>query len=145
VHTTQLDQNVTATLSYPPIYLILSLLAREGAIFVKIFRYFYILASWWSEVVWFGQFVILQINYDVIKLQEYQLWSHFGDVIKLRNSMLKTLRCSFILRKWKGRRCSIYFHKRKFKINTVGTSVVTKTYAMHFVNFKQHGVIVSIT
>jgi len=25
------------------------------------------------------------MNYDVIKLQEYQLWRHFGDVIKLHH------------------------------------------------------------
>jgi len=29
--------------------------------------------------------VVLQINYDVIKLQEYELLRHFGDVIKLRH------------------------------------------------------------
>jgi len=33
----------------------------------------------------FGQFVVLQFNYDVIKLQECQLWRHVGDVIKLRH------------------------------------------------------------
>jgi len=29
--------------------------------------------------------VNLQVNCDVTKLQEYQLWRHFGDVIKLRH------------------------------------------------------------
>jgi len=36
----QPDQSVTATLSYPLSYLILSLLAREGAIFVEILDIF---------------------------------------------------------------------------------------------------------
>jgi len=46
---------------------------------------FEVFASWWAEVACFGQFVVLQINYDVIKLQKYQLWRHVGDVIKLRH------------------------------------------------------------
>jgi len=29
--------------------------------------------------------VVFQINYDVIKLQEYQIRRHFGDVIKLHH------------------------------------------------------------
>jgi len=29
--------------------------------------------------------LVLQINYDEIKLQEYQLWRHFGEIIKLRH------------------------------------------------------------
>jgi len=29
--------------------------------------------------------VVLQINYDVLKHQEYQLWCHFSDAIKLRH------------------------------------------------------------
>jgi len=39
------EKYVTATLSYPPSYLILSHLAREGAIFVKILDIFDF-ASW---------------------------------------------------------------------------------------------------
>jgi len=50
------------------------ILAREGAIFVQILDIFEFFASWWSNVAWFGQFVVLQINYDIIKLQKYQLW-----------------------------------------------------------------------
>jgi len=53
--------------------------------FVKILDTFEYFASWWSEVTCFVQFVVLQINYEVIKLQEYQLWRHFGDVIQLRH------------------------------------------------------------
>jgi len=30
-------------------------------------------------------FVVFQTHCDVIKLQEYQTWRHFGDVIKLRH------------------------------------------------------------
>jgi len=37
------------------------------------------------EVARFGQFMVLQINCDVLKLQEYLFWYHFGDVIKLRH------------------------------------------------------------
>jgi len=29
--------------------------------------------------------VNFQFNYDVIKLQDYQIYRHFGDVIKLRH------------------------------------------------------------
>jgi len=50
---------------------------------------------------WFGHFVVLQINNDVIKLQEYELWRHFGDVIKLRhlNYIIKmTLQKFFIFK-----------------------------------------------
>jgi len=54
--------------------------------FCKNIEYFWIFfASWWSKVAWFGQFVVLQINCDIIKLQNYQLWRHLGDVIKLRH------------------------------------------------------------
>jgi len=53
--------------------------------FVKNLDIFEFFASWWSEVTCFDQFVVLQINYDVIKLQEYQLCRHYGDVIKLRH------------------------------------------------------------
>jgi len=49
---------------------------------MDIFEFF---APWWSEVAWFSQFVVLQINYCVIWLQKYQLWRNFSDVIKLRH------------------------------------------------------------
>jgi len=74
----KLKQNVTATLSYPPSYLILSNSSSWRSYFWKILDIFKFFASWWSEVAWFSQFVVLQINYDVIKLQKYQLWRHFG-------------------------------------------------------------------
>jgi len=51
---------------------------------LDIFEFF---ASWWSEIAWYGQFVVLQINYDVIKLQKYQLWRNFGVDIKLRHKI----------------------------------------------------------
>jgi len=36
-----------------------------------------------SYVIW--PILVLQINYDVIKFQEFQLSRHFGDVMKLRH------------------------------------------------------------
>jgi len=41
------------------------MLARGGAIFVSVMDIFKFFASLWSEVAWFGQFVVLQINYGV--------------------------------------------------------------------------------
>jgi len=37
------------------------ILPREGAIFVKILDIFEFFVSWWPEVAWFRQFLILQI------------------------------------------------------------------------------------
>jgi len=48
-----------------PVIQFCRILAREGAIFVKILDIFEFFASWWSEVTWFGQFVVLQINYAI--------------------------------------------------------------------------------
>jgi len=61
----QPDQNVTATLSYPPSYLILLNSSSWKSYSCKNFGYFWIFPFWWSEVAWFGQFVVLPINYDV--------------------------------------------------------------------------------
>jgi len=72
-----------------PVIQFCCILARRGAIFVQILDNFEFFASWWFEVAWFGQFVVLQINYDAIKLQKYQLWRHFGDVIKITSPKLR--------------------------------------------------------
>jgi len=56
-----------------PFMLFCHILTRKGAIFVKILDIFEFFASYWSEVAWFDQVVVLQIDYDVIKLPEYQL------------------------------------------------------------------------
>jgi len=48
-----------------PVIQFCRILNREGAIFVQILDILVFHASWWSEVAWFGQFVVLQINYDV--------------------------------------------------------------------------------
>jgi len=83
----QPDQTVTATLSYPLSYLILS--NRERAIFVNILDTFEFFVSCWSEVAWFGQFVVLQINYDVLKLRFLIMmsfwWRHLITSRKLRH------------------------------------------------------------
>jgi len=91
VHATLGYQNVTATLPYPSSYLILSHSSSWrsyfctnvgyfwGAIFVQMLDIFEIFAFLWSKVAWFGQVVVLQINYD-IKVQNYQLWHHYGDI-----------------------------------------------------------------
>jgi len=62
----QPDQNVTATLLYPPNYLILSHSSSWRSYFCKNIGEFF--ASLWSEVAWFGRFVVSQINYEVIKV-----------------------------------------------------------------------------
>jgi len=55
----QLDQNVFATLPYPPSYLILSHSSSWRSYFLQILDIFEFIASLWSEVAWFGQFVVL--------------------------------------------------------------------------------------
>jgi len=60
-----------------PVIQFFRILAREGAIFVKILNIFEFFASWWYEVAWFGQFVVLQINYDVIKLRKIPIMTSF--------------------------------------------------------------------
>jgi len=71
--------------AYNPIKMLLQHYHFLPVIFVKTLDIFEFFASWWSKVAWFGQLGILIINYDVIKLQRYQLWRHFGDVIILRH------------------------------------------------------------
>jgi len=48
-----------------PVISFCRILAREGDIFVKILDIFEFFATWWFEVAWFSQFVVLQINCDV--------------------------------------------------------------------------------
>jgi len=66
----QPDQNVTATLSYRFSYLILSYSSSWRSYFCKNIRYVWIFCVLVirSCVIW--QFVVLKINYGVLKLQE---------------------------------------------------------------------------
>jgi len=76
----QAHQNVIATLSTPPSYLVFFTFMFLNELFVKVLDSFAFIACWWCETVWFGQFMLLQLDYDVIKHQEnrlrryYQTW-----------------------------------------------------------------------
>jgi len=62
----QPDPNVTAVLSYPTSYLILSHSSSWRSYFCKNIGFYEFVASLWLEVAWFGEFVVLQINYDIL-------------------------------------------------------------------------------